>query len=426
MSTPVVLITGAAGGLGRAIAKRFAQSHWRIAATDVDKEGLHALNAQVPLDASGVADLRSADNCHTLMSKILARTGRLDALVNAAGVWREGPVENFTEEDFDLVLGVNLKASFDMCQAAIPYLKENQGSIVNISSDSGRQAYRGSAAYCASKAALTMLSKTLALELAEQGVRVNAVSPADIATPMLDYQAERYGMGNPDGYKRALLKDYPQGKETVRILKNINLQVEEGDYLAIMGPSGSGKTTLMNLLGCLDVPTSGEYLLAGEDVTQANENHLAEIRNRLLGFVFQSFYLLPKLSAVDNVALPLLYAGVNKKERRERAIEALQMMGLGQRLNFRPNQLSGGQCQRVAIARAIVGRPKLLLADEPTGALDSAAGNQIMDIFDALNDTGSTIIMITHEQEIAERAKRINYIRDGILSDGRRDGESLA
>ena len=213
-----------------------------------------------------------------------------------------------------------------------------------------------------------------------------------------------------------ICKDYPQGKETVRILKNINLQVEEGDYLAIMGPSGSGKTTLMNLLGCLDVPTSGEYLLAGEDVTQANENHLAEIRNRLLGFVFQSFYLLPKLSAVDNVALPLLYAGVNKKERRERAIEALQMMGLGQRLNFRPNQLSGGQCQRVAIARAIVGRPKL----------DSAAGNQIMDIFDALNDTGSTIIMITHEQEIAERAKRINYIRDGILSDGRRDGESLA
>ena len=182
----------------------------------------------------------------------------------------------------------------------------------------------------------------------------------------------------------------------------------------------------MNLIGCLDVPTSGEYLLTGENVTKANENQLAEIRNRLLGFVFQSFYLLPKLSAVDNVALPLLYAGVNKKERRERAIEALQMMGLGQRLNFRPNQLSGGQRQRVAIARAIVGRPKLLLADEPTGALDSAAGNQIMDIFDALNDAGSTIIMITHEQEIAERAKRINYIRDGILSDGRRDGESLA
>lgn len=223
-----------------------------------------------------------------------------------------------------------------------------------------------------------------------------------------------------------LVKNYGTGSNMVHALRGVNVSFERGKFTAIMGPSGSGKTTLMNLLGCLDVPTSGEYLLAGEDVTQANENHLAEIRNRLLGFVFQSFYLLPKLSAVDNVALPLLYAGVNKKERRERAIEALQMMGLGQRLNFRPNQLSGGQCQRVAIARAIVGRPKLLLADEPTGALDSAAGNQIMDIFDALNDTGSTIIMITHEQEIAERAKRINYIRDGILSDGRRDGESLA
>ncbi|AGI26839.1 SDR family NAD(P)-dependent oxidoreductase [Pseudomonas sp. MT3] len=212
MSTPVVLITGAAGGLGKAIAKRFAQSHWRIAATDVDKAGLHALNAQVPLDATAVGDLRRADNCHSLVSDILARTGRLDALVNAAGVWREGPVEDFNEDDFDLVMGVNLKAAFYMCQAATPYLKENHGCIVNISSDSGRQAYRGSAAYCASKAALTMLTRTLALELAEAGVRVNAISPADIATPMLDYQAERYGQGNPDSYKRALLKDYPQGK----------------------------------------------------------------------------------------------------------------------------------------------------------------------------------------------------------------------
>ena len=212
-----------------------------------------------------------------------------------------------------------------------------------------------------------------------------------------------------------ICKDYPQGKETVRILKNVNLQVEEGDYLAIMGPSGSGKTTLMNLIGCLDVPTSGEYLLTGENVTKANENQLAEIRNRLLGFVFQSFYLLPKLSAVDNVALPLLYAGVNKKERRERAIEALQMMGLGQRLNFRPNQLSGGQCQRVAIARAIVGRPKLLLADEPTGALDSAAGNQIMDIFRRLSDEGMTILMITHELAIAQCADKIYHILDGQL-----------
>ena len=219
-----------------------------------------------------------------------------------------------------------------------------------------------------------------------------------------------------------ICKDYPQGRETVRVLKNINLQVKEGDYLAFMGPSGSGKTTLMNLIGCLDVPTSGEYLLAGKDLHGATSNELAQVRNQLLGFVFQSFYLLPKMSAIDNVALPLLYAGVPKKERRERAIEALKLMGLGERLEFRPNQLSGGQCQRVAIARAIVGKPKLLLADEPTGALDSAAGEQIMDIFDSLNQNGATIIMITHERFIAERAKEIRFIRDGILSEAEKGG----
>mgnify|MGYP003289007098 FL=1 len=219
-----------------------------------------------------------------------------------------------------------------------------------------------------------------------------------------------------------ICKDYPQGRETVRVLKNINLQVKEGDYLAIMGPSGSDKTTLMNLIGCLDVPTSGEYLLAGKDLHGATSNELAQVRNQLLGFVFQSFYLLPKMSAIDNVALPLLYAGVPKKERRERAIEALKLMGLGERLEFRPNQLSGGQCQRVAIARAIVGKPKLLLADEPTGALDSAAGEQIMDIFDSLNQNGATIIMITHERFIAERAKEIRFIRDGILSEAEKGG----
>ena len=214
-----------------------------------------------------------------------------------------------------------------------------------------------------------------------------------------------------------ICKDYPQGRETVRVLKNVSLQVKEGDYLAIMGPSGSGKTTLMNLIGCLDVPTSGSYLLAGKDLHGATSNELAQVRNKLLGFVFQSFYLLPKMSAVDNVALPLLYAGVPKKERRERAVEALKLMGLGERLEFRPNQLSGGQCQRVAIARAIVGKPMLLLADEPTGALDSASGDQIMDIFDSLNQNGATIIMITHERSIAERAKEIRYIRDGVLSE---------
>ena len=215
-----------------------------------------------------------------------------------------------------------------------------------------------------------------------------------------------------------ICKDYPQGKETVRVLKDVCLQVNEGDYLAIMGPSGSGKTTLMNLIGCLDVQTSGEYLLDGENLLGAGSNRLAEVRNRLLGFVLQSFHLLPKLDAIDNVSLPLMYAGVPKKERRERAMEALKTMGLEDRMNFRPNQLSGGQCQRVAIARAIVGKPKLLLADEPTGALDTASGNQIMDIFDRLNAEGTTIVMITHEQAIADRAKRISYIRDGILTDG--------
>jgi len=212
MSTPVVLITGAAGGLGRAIAQRFAQSHWRVAATDIDKDGLHALNAVVPLEVSETADLRSAENCREMISKVLVATGRLDALINAAGVWREGPVEHFSEDDFDLVLGVNLKAAFYLCAAAVPHLKESRGCIVNISSEAGRQSYRGSAAYCASKAALNMLSKTLALELAEDGVRVNAVSPADIATPMLDYQAERYGKGNSKAYKHELLGHYPQGR----------------------------------------------------------------------------------------------------------------------------------------------------------------------------------------------------------------------
>lgn len=223
-----------------------------------------------------------------------------------------------------------------------------------------------------------------------------------------------------------ICKDYPQGRETVRVLKDVCLRVEEGDYLAIMGPSGSGKTTLMNLIGCLDVPTSGEYFLDGELLANAGANRLAQVRNRTLGFVFQSFYLLPKLSAVDNVALPLLYAGVPKKERRARAVEALERMGLGERVNFRPNQLSGGQCQRVAIARAIVAKPKLLLADEPTGALDSASGAQIMGIFEQLHAEGATIVMITHAQEIAEHAHRICYIRDGVLTDGGKAGERHA
>ena len=212
-----------------------------------------------------------------------------------------------------------------------------------------------------------------------------------------------------------ICKDYQQGKEPVRVLKNINMTVEEGEYLAIMGPSGSGKTTLMNLIGCLDVPTSGTYELRGEDLKNLNDDALADIRNRHIGFVFQNFHLLPKMDALDNVALPLLYAGVSLKERRARAEEALKAVGLEDRIHFLPNQLSGGQCQRVAIARAIAGKPDLLLADEPTGALDTKSGNQIMDIFRQLSKEGMTIIMITHEQAIAECADKIYYILDGEL-----------
>ena len=212
-----------------------------------------------------------------------------------------------------------------------------------------------------------------------------------------------------------ICKDYQQGREPVRVLKNINLTVEKGDYLAIMGPSGSGKTTLMNIIGCLDVPTSGSYILEGRDLRDLSDDDLAEVRNKHIGFVFQSFHLLPKMEAVDNVALPLLYADVPLKERRARAEEALKAVGLGERIHFLPNPRSGGQCQRVAIARAIVGNPQLLLADEPTGALDTKAGNQIMEIFRRLSDEGMTIIMITHEPSIAACADKTYRILDGEL-----------
>ena len=214
---------------------------------------------------------------------------------------------------------------------------------------------------------------------------------------------------------KGVCKDYPLGKDVVHVLKDINLSIDAGDYVAIMGPSGSGKTTLMNLIGCLDVPTGGIYRLNGETISDAGENRLADIRNNTLGFVFQSFNLLPRLTARDNVALPLLYAGVNKKERSRRAEEALQMVGLEERIGFYPTQLSGGQQQRVAIARAMINRPKLLLADEPTGALDTASGEQVMDLFDQLNQNGTTIVLITHEPAVGARAKRLRRILDGRL-----------
>ena len=220
---------------------------------------------------------------------------------------------------------------------------------------------------------------------------------------------------------RDICKDYPMGKTVTHVLKNVDLDVSEGDYLAIMGPSGSGKTTLMNLIGCLDVPTSGSYLLGEREITKCSGKELAEVRNKEIGFVFQSFHLLPKLTALDNVALPLLYGGVKKAERQERARVALETVGLADRLDHRPDQLSGGQCQRVAIARAIVGKPRLLLADEPTGALDSASGAQVMELFQQLHDSGSTIIMITHDQGIAHHADTIMTIKDGVLSGGGSD-----
>ncbi|MCI8274580.1 MAG: ABC transporter ATP-binding protein [Lachnospiraceae bacterium] len=213
-----------------------------------------------------------------------------------------------------------------------------------------------------------------------------------------------------------IFKDYLQGKLTVPVLKDVTLHVEKGEYVAIMGPSGSGKTTLMNIIGCLDVPTSGTYKLGGNDLLHHKDKEMSRVRNRSIGFVFQSFNLLPRQSALDNVALPLLYAGVSRKERKERAALALRKVGLEERMNFKPTQLSGGQKQRVAIARAIVGEPDILLADEPTGALDSASGLQVMELFRQLNEEGMTVIMITHDSEIAAHAGRTVLIRDGILS----------
>lgn len=214
---------------------------------------------------------------------------------------------------------------------------------------------------------------------------------------------------------KGIFKEYQQGKMKVPVLKDINFTMEEGEYVAIMGPSGSGKTTLMNIIGCLDQATEGSYVLDGKDIGKCSQNEMSDIRLHKIGFVFQSFHLLPRQTALSNVEMPLNYAKVPKKERRERALKALDRVGLSDRVNFRPNQLSGGQMQRVAIARAMVNNPKLLLADEPTGALDTKSGEQVMDLFQKLNDEGVTILMITHDPEIAAHAKRVVLIRDGEL-----------
>ena len=214
-----------------------------------------------------------------------------------------------------------------------------------------------------------------------------------------------------------ICKEYNQGKITVPALQNVNFSMEEGEYVAVMGPSGSGKTTLMNLIGCLDKPTRGEFFLDGQDISKCTENEMSDIRLKKIGFVFQSFHLLPRQTALQNVEMPLNYAKIPRKERRERAFRALERVGLAERVDFRPNQLSGGQMQRVAIARAMVNNPKLLLAVEPTGALDTKSGHQVMELFQKLNEEGVSVLMITHDPEIASFAKRTVTIRDGRLSE---------
>ncbi|OIQ30650.1 MAG: macrolide ABC transporter ATP-binding protein [Bacteroidetes bacterium MedPE-SWsnd-G2] len=220
---------------------------------------------------------------------------------------------------------------------------------------------------------------------------------------------------------RNIIRDFKLGQETVHVLKGIDLDIKRGEYLAIMGPSGSGKSTLMNLLGCLDTPTAGSYVLNGKDVSKMTDDELAEIRNTEIGFVFQTFNLLPRTTALDNVALPMIYAGTSKKGRIARAEEVLNDVGLADRMDHKPNQLSGGQRQRVAVGRALVNKPSIILADEPTGNLDSKTSIEIMGLFDEIHRNGNTVILVTHEEDIAEHAHRVIRLRDGVIESDTRN-----
>jgi putative ABC transport system ATP-binding protein len=222
-------------------------------------------------------------------------------------------------------------------------------------------------------------------------------------------------MANPLIKITNIKRDFVLGNEIVYVLKGIDLQINKGEYVALMGPSGSGKSTLMNLLGCLDTPTSGTYILNGKDVSQMQDDELAEIRNKEIGFVFQTFNLLPRTTALDNVALPMIYAGYSKSERNERATEVLKQVNLADRMDHQPNQLSGGQRQRVAVARALVNKPSIILADEPTGNLDSKTSVEIMKLFGDIHASGNTVILVTHEEEIAAYANRVIRLRDGLI-----------
>jgi putative ABC transport system ATP-binding protein len=214
---------------------------------------------------------------------------------------------------------------------------------------------------------------------------------------------------------RNITRDFPLGNEIVKVLKGIDLDIERGEYVALMGPSGSGKSTLMNLLGCLDTATSGSYELNGKDVSNMTDDELAEIRNKEIGFVFQTFNLLPRTTALENVALPMVYAGIPKSQRKIRAEEVLTEVGLADRMDHKPNQLSGGQRQRVAVGRALVNKPSIILADEPTGNLDSVTSLEILNLFDAIHKQGNTVIVVTHEEEVAAHAHRVIRLRDGIV-----------